>query len=241
MSRTVNDLVGMVRVQIRDICTPQVFPDVVDDTLATPAVVANNSPQLTQFVYDALAEFSRYRPLRRPTTLSLTTDEQQYDLPDDWLSVDQVSFSLAWQPPQTPDAYTYVLPVLQVSPPLPSQQSTMRFTWYDELRQVRLSAAPLGDATLSFDYFAIQTPDTLPAQWVYAALMPAYEHALLAIATDQSVKLQQYKIANQIEVDNRKVAEHLMKQAEVWRERFHQAVILRPYGAMGDDDPNVSW
>ncbi len=229
-------LVQRVRIQIRDTCPTQVFADVVDNTLATPAIVPNNSPELTQFIWDALGEYSRYRALRKPYTLDIVAGQTLYQLPSDWLSADLEAFNAAVRPGDVPDPMEYALPYVRVSAPLGSQQNTLEFSWYDDLQQVVLSTAPLADYSLAFAYYALHQPSTVPLQWLDVALAPACERALRAIATDQAVKLQHYKIAYGIEVDNRKIAEHLLNQADGWRERFRKEVVLRPYGCMGGDD-----
>ena len=234
-------LVQHVRIQIRDCGQPQAFPDVIDYTLATPAVVPNNSPALVQFVTDALAEFSRYRPLRKPFTLQIVAGTSLYDLPQDWIAPDMPALDAATRPQNIPDSLEFQVPTLQLSAPITSLQGSMRFEWYNDLRQVALTVAPVSSHDLRFAYYALQSPATLPAQWRDAALALACERALRAIATDQSVKLQQYKIANVMEVDNRKVAEHLISLAEGWHELFRREVIMRPYGSMGGGDSVVSW
>ena len=67
--------------------------------------------------------------------------------------------------------------------------------------------------------------------------MTAYERALRALATDQGVKIQQYRISRDLEVDNKKIADHLLNQADAWRERFRKEVVLRPFGVIGANDP----
>lgn len=236
MSYTVNELVGMVRIQIRDICATQVFWDVLDESLATPVVVENNSPELTQFVNESLAEFSRYKPLLSPITLEIVSGETEYDLPVDWITVDTDSFSQAMKPTNVPNLMEFQLPYIQISPALLAQLNQLRFNWYDGRRKLVLSNAPNASFTLAFSYHAKNTPENIPEYWVGAALMPAVERALRAIATDQGVKLQRYKIAYNISIDNSKIAKHLLEQADAWRERFRREVVLRPSGGMGMDD-----
>lgn len=241
-------LVGRVRVQIRDNGSTQVFPDVTDYTLATPAVVANNSPELTQFVLDALAEYSTWRPLPRPYALNLVAGTTTYTLPGDWIAPDMRSFEAALHPTRIPDRMQF-LPEVNMSGPDPlAGQQFLKFQWYNELQQLVLTAAPITNQTLNFTYFSYHQPSvltptaacTVPAEKQAAALMPAYEHALRAIATDQGMKLQKYKIANgSLQIDNSKIADHLIQQADDWRERFRREVVLRPFGAMGDPDPDL--
>jgi len=214
---TIYDYVQRVRNQIRDNGTVQAFPDATDYTLATPAIVANNSPELTQFVNDALAEYSRYRPLKKPYTLNIVAGQAQYSLPSDWMAMDFTSIS-----------------------------APLEITWYDDSQIAVISNKPQANYTLNFNYYAYHqattTTATIPRQWEYIAMLPACECALRAIATDQSVKLQKYKIAGNLgfEVDNHTIAEHLMKLADDYREEYRKQVILRPYGTMGGDH-DVTW
>lgn len=225
----------MVRVQIRDNCTPQVFPDVID--VSSPnSPVLNNSPELTQFVTGGIAQYSRYRPLKKQLVLAIVASKMTYDLPDDWIKADLPSFRRATEPRCFPDTVEYMLPNIQISAPNNVTQSAMRYDFYDDQRQLILSAAPVADTTLTFDYFAIHTAATIPSLWVEAALLPACEKALRAIAVDQAVKLQKYKVANQIEIDNSKISLHLQTQADGYRDRFRQEIVNRPIGSMGEND-----
>lgn len=243
---TYNDLVGMVRVQIRDICTPQVFPDVVDPS--TKELVVNNSPQLTQFVRAALGEFSQYRSLRRPYTLNIVAGTTTYSLPADWMLADRDSFEAALHPHHHHrrhrggpsafdelglDGFTGVFDGFEDLESGPVDSSTHWYTFYDDLQQLVFGAPPAADRVITFDYLAVHSPSTLPPQWVEVALAPAYERALRALATDQAVKLQLYKIANGIEVDNRVIAKHLLAQADAWKERWREEVVMRPFGTVG--------
>jgi hypothetical protein len=240
-SAPLSRLIGYVRTQIRDNCPTQVFPDVIDYTLATPAPIPNSSPELAQFVRDALAEYSRYRPLRKPFTLAVVAGQKQYSLPPDWIEPDMTAFNRAVRPTNVPDLLQYMLPYVEVSPALGAQQSSLQFEWYNDIQIVALNDSPLANYTLDFAYLAMHTPETLPLQWQHTAMMVACEKALRAIATDQAVKIQQYKIANNIEVDNRKIAEHLIKQADDYRERFRREVVMRPHGAIGEADSVGYW
>ena len=234
-------LVGMVRNQIRDNGTPQAFPDAMDYALATPSIVPNSSPELSQFVQDSLAEFSRYRPLRKPFTLQIVAGQTTYNLPSDWITRDAESFDRATRHDRARgrrDRDDFMEPCYGKTPfvvdgPLGGCPEPLRFEWYDELQQVAIWPAPQAQQSIRFDYNAAHQPSTIPAQWVDAALMPACERALRAIAVDQAVKLQEYKIAHEIQVDNRTIADKLLKQAESWREQFRRSVVLRPHGGTG--------
>lgn len=239
---TILDLVGRVRNQIRDNGMVQVFPDVVDTTLATPIIIANNSPELTQFVNDAIEEFTRYRSLLKPYTLNMVAGQSEYQLPSDWIEVDQTSFKKATQPSRIPDLVQYQLPYVVVTEPLAQQQTTMHFIWYDDSQIMRVNNPPLANYVLNFNYYAYHQVDTvgstIPRKWEYTSLLPAYEKALRAIATDWGVKLQKYRIGGRlgIEIDNHTIAENLERQADQYRDEFQREVVLRPAAAMGMDD-----
>ena len=225
MPYALTDLVGMVRISIRDNGTPQAFPD---------TGVPNNSPELSQFVTASLAEYSRYRPLKKSYTLNIVAGTTTYSLPTDWITVEAASFDAAAYPQEVPDLKDYLLPYVTISAPLGTQQQAICFDWYDDAQQVILSVAPVANYTLTFDYYAQQTPATVPLQWLDAALAPACERALRALAADQAVKLQQYRMANgKLEVDNRTIKDALLKQAEDWRKIFHKEVVMRPHATMG--------
>jgi hypothetical protein len=229
----------MVRNSIRDNGMPQCFVDLAGQP--------NTSPELTQFVTAAIGEYSRYRALRRPYTINVVTGTAMYTLPADWIGVDQQSFERAVRPRRDDgwgDAWeddfmlTYESPVfidgsLSVSP------QRLRYQWYDDLQQLVLSAAPLTDYSLTFDYWATHSDGTdsavtVPRRFLDVALAPACELALRAIATDQAMKLQLYRMANgKLEVDNRTIKDALLKQAEDWRERFRKEVVLRPVASIG--------
>jgi hypothetical protein len=244
---TIYDFVGRVRNQIRDNGMTQAFPDVIDRTLATPTIVPNNSPELTQYVNDAVDEYVRYRPLQKPYTLNMVVGKTQYTLPADWITVDQTTFRQAVRPTRIPDLLQYQLPYVEVTEPLAQQENSMNFRWYDDSQILIVSAPPLAAYTLTFDYYANHQVDasgsTIPKKFEYAALLPAYEKALRAIATDYAVKLQRYKIGGRlgIEIDNHMIAENLQKQADQYRDEFRREVVLRPSGCMGGDDQNGYW
>ena len=142
-------------------------------------------------------------------------------------------------PSPFPDPSEYVLPMVYVNHPLGSQVSTMQFNWYDDDQMLILGSAPFQAYMLTFDYFAFHTVDgtgtTIPVQSQFKALLPAYEKALQALATDCAVKLQKYKVGGRygIEVDDSKVSEELQKEADKYREQFRKDVVLRAYGTSG--------
>ncbi len=238
-TKTIVDYVLDVRTMIRDNGSypNQAFLDTVD---ANGDPIPGSSPELRQFIQDSVTDhFSRWRPRKRPYTLNLLQGQTSYNLPDDWITVDNVSFDKAIMPAPLPDPDVYALPFVYTSQPLGVQLNTMAFNWYDDDRLLVLGSAPLAAYALAFDYYAYHTVDetgtTVPLYMQHYALLPAAEHALRAMATDYSVKLQKYKIGGRygVEVDDSKIAESLLKQADSYAEQFRQDVILRPYMTSG--------
>jgi hypothetical protein len=218
---------------LRDNGTQQAFSDIIDYTLATPAVVPNNSPELTQFVVAALSEYSRYRALKKPYTLDVVAGTSTYTLPVDWMAPDLVAFNRVTRPRRQHPRPHYMLPGAPCLGPV-GDRDRLEYEWYNDLQQVVLCPAPLSTYSIPFSYFAQQTSSTIPAQWLEAALAPACELALRAIATDQTMKLQQYRLANgKLEVDNRTIKDALLKQADEWQVRFRREVVLRPHAVAG--------
>jgi len=74
-----SDLETMVRTQIRDNGTTQVF----------------QNAEIDHFIYDAVAQYSRYRSRKRPFTLNIVSGQTQYTLPTDWMTVEVRSFDTA--------------------------------------------------------------------------------------------------------------------------------------------------
>lgn len=236
-------LVELVRLQIFDTGNPQVFADIAAP--GTSKIVPNSSPELIHFVHASLADFSRYRELKKPFTLNIVATQTTYPLPDDWMGRDPESFDRAlrgcdrdrndWNDWDGDDWFPfppYELPGVQIGGPL-LLQNHLRYNWYDALRQVVLSAAPTSAYSLTFDYYAMHTPETLPRGWEYAAILPACEKAIRAIQADQAVKLQRYKIKNEIQVDNYKIPEHLEVLAKGFAAAFRREVVCRPFGTAG--------
>jgi len=241
--KKMTDLVIRLRNQIRDNGATQAFPDLLSSS-STPQPIPGSSPELQQFIEDALGVFSKWRPRRRETTLTLQPGTKVYALPDDWITKDAESFQAACQPPPLPDINEYALPFVYTLQPLGIQASTMNFKWYDDDQEVRLTSDPRQIMALTFDYYAHHTADetgsTIPNPMIYLALLPAAENALRAIATDYAVKLQKYKIGvggkSGIEVDDSKIADNLLREAESYRAIFEKEIIFKPYATSGGSD-----
>lgn len=223
---TIADFITRVRNQIRDNGTTKAFSD----------------DELTQFIQDSIMVYSKYKRRKRSFTLNLIQGQTEYSLPEDWMTVDNESFRKAITPQPLPDPSVYALPFIYVNQPLGVQVSTMDFNWYDDDQTLITDAAPFQNYTLTFDYYAFHTVDsnktTIAMQFQYYAVLPACEKALRALATDYSVKLQKYKVGSRggIEIDDSKIADQLLAQADDYREQFRKEIILRPYGTAGGDD-----
>jgi hypothetical protein len=197
---TITDFITTVRTQIRDNGTVQAFTDT----------------ELTQFIQDAVMDYSKYRPLLKQYTLNLLQGQTMYQLPNDWRTVDVETFEKAIHPASLPSPMAYALPFIYVNQHLGEQVNTMEFNWYDDNQQLILGSAPFQPYSLTFNYYAYHSVDsngtTIPKLFQYKALLPAYEKALRAIATDYTVKLQKYKIGGKsgIEIDDSKIADGLL-------------------------------
>ena len=226
---TITDFLTRVRIQIRDDGATQAFTDT----------------ELTQYIQDAVMDYSKYRPLKKQYTLNLVPNQTIYQLPTDWMTVDIESFERAITPQPLPDISAYVLPFIYVNHPLGTQLNTMKFSWYNDNQQLILASEPFTSYTLTFNYYAYHSVDsvgtTIPMQFQYKALLSAYEKALRAIATDYTVKLQKYKIGGTkgIEIDDSKIADGLLKQADDYRNQYRTEIVLRPYGSSGGNDNEV--
>ncbi len=238
---TINDLVLAVRTMVRDTGAypNQAFMDILDNE-ATPQPIAGSSPELQQFVFDSVVNhYSRWMPRRRPLTLTLNPGQTQYTLPTDWKTVDNVSFDKAIAPAPPINWAAYCLPYVYVNEPLGIQENKMAFHWYDSDLTLILGAAPIGQYTLTFDYFAYhQCDDTgcsVPVYEQHYALLPAAEHALRALATDQAVKLQKYKMGGRygLDIDDSDIAKNLITLADSYADQFTKEVVQRSYGTSG--------
>lgn len=244
---TINDLAVRLRIQLRDngkTQETQAFPDEIDTTKTTPVLIPGSSPELQQFIQSAIAIYSRYRTLKKPCTLVLVPGQTDYDLPEDWITVDSESFARALHPSPVQDLNIYALPWVPTSIPMNVQLDQYGYEWYDEsLKLVFKSAITIQQSiTISFDYEAYHiangTGTTIPRIQQDYVIIKAAEFALRALATEKGVALQRYKIGSKLgtEIDDSKVAEHLLKQAEGYEEQFRNEIIMRPYFTSGGDD-----
>jgi len=160
------------------------------------------------------------------------------------MTVDQGSFDKTVRPNSLPDPSAYALPFIYLNQPLGGQLNSMTFDWYDDDQSLTLGSATVQAYTLTFDYFAYHTANdtstTIPVPMQYYALLPAYEKALRALATDYAVKLQKYKVGGRygIDVDDSSITKSLQAEADTYGEKFRKELILRPYATSGggDDD-----
>ena len=246
---TIFDLVQAVRPVIRDTGAypNQAFMDVLD---SNSLPIPGSNPELQQFVFDSVVNhYSRWMPRRRPLALTLNPGQTTYMLPVDWKTVDNVSFNKAIAPAPPINWAAYCLPYVYLNEPLGIQENRMAFNWYDSDQALILGAAPLGKYTLTFDYFAYHQCDatgcSVPVYEQHYALLPACEHALRALATDQSVKLQKYRMGGRygLEIDDTQIVKSLIALADSYAAQFQSDVVQRPYGASGggEQDYYASW
>lgn len=226
-----SDLETMVRIQIRDDGTTQAFQDV----------------ELDQFIYDAIAQYSRYKPRKRPYTLNLVQGQNTYTLPTDWIEVDRPSFDYALNPRRS-EQYLYGLygyefdPVMALPPNLGLRN--MQFDWYDSDQTLIVTPTPLTAYTLTFDYFALHQvsadtatppqPCTIAAPEIYIAMYWAAAQALDALITDKADKIMVYK-AKDVSVDNTEVVQGLEARADQFRKAWQDEIMRRPLGQKGGD------
>ncbi len=226
-----SDLETMVRVQIRDDGIAQAF----------------TNAELDQFIYDAIAQYSRYKARKRPYTLALIAGQTTYALPADWIEVDRPSFDAARNPHHSEmylyGAYAYEFNVVMTMPANLGLRD-LGFDWYDTDQTLIVTPAPLTNYTLNFDYFAIHQvsasnasplqPCTIPLQEQYIAMYWAASQALDALIADKSGKLMVYK-AKDVSVDNTEMVKGLETRADQFREQWRDEIMRRPLGQKGGD------
>lgn len=202
---------------------------------------ALSDAEITQFVNDSLRTYSKYRAHRRSTTIHVLSGQATYTLPTDWIQQDYASFDLAVNPSPVIDPmrlmpFTFIATTELIARPMSYELDTS-FNFYPGDLQMAISPVPNSSYDLTFDYFAYHTADsqsvTVPYMDIDNALLPGAAKAIRSIATDYAVKLQQYKVGNNIEVDNRTVATNLKKQADDLDAQFVRDIIRRPYGSAG--------
>ncbi|MCL4440232.1 MAG: hypothetical protein M1609_06485 [Firmicutes bacterium] len=226
---TITDLITEFRIQIRDNGTTQALTD----------------PEVTQFITDGLRTYSKYRPRKRPTTINVLAGQSTYALPADWMDRDYESFDAAINPPvpispmtaMTMSPFTLLSAAQLIAKPLAAYEQDVQYDFYPSDLQLIITPVPQMAYTLTFDYFACHAADTnsctVPVFDVDNALLPGIVKALRSIATDYSVKLQLYKMGNNIEVDDRTVAKNLQNRADELNKQFERDIVKRPIGNAG--------
>ena len=225
----VADLITELRTQIRDNGITQALTD----------------SEVTQFITDGFRTYSKYRTRKRPTTINVIAGQSNYTLPIDFMTEDYESFSDAVNPPPfiTPmqamdmSPFTLISQVQITAPPMASYQQQVKYDFYPSDLLLIITPIPQASYALAFDYYAYHTADasncTVPYVDIDNALLPGGVKALRSIATDYSVKLQKYKMGNNIEVDDKTIATNLQKRADELDKQFERDIIKRPSGIVG--------
>jgi hypothetical protein len=226
---TITDLIKEFRTQIRDNGSTQALTDT----------------EVIQFINDGLRTYSKYRTRKRPTTINVIAGQSNYTLPTDFMAEDYESFDESVNPPPaiTPMQAMGISPVTLISqiqitaPPMAYYQQQVNYDFYSSDSLMIISPIPQASYALSFDYYAYHTADTTGCTVPYVdidnALIPGCVKALRSIATDYSVKLQHYKMGNNIEVDDKSVAKNLQNRADELEKQFERDIIKRPFGVAG--------
>lgn len=227
MSMTISDYRLQVRTLIRDIAGLGATPNT--------SLFWFQDSEIDQFTQSAVQIYSRYRSRRKPYTLSLVANTNQYTLPSDWIKPDMQSFSQATAPSDVNlmEFSSFVLPSINPSGSLPD----LVFDWYNSDQYVLVNPTPMANYTINFAYYTYHTVDTngstIPVNDSYAVVLAAASRALDALAVDRGTKMQKYKIGKGLQIDNQKVAEHLQAESSNLWSRFEQMIVKRPYGVMG--------
>ncbi|WP_088187547.1 hypothetical protein [Desulfosporosinus sp. FKA] len=229
MAITITDLITEFRTQIRDNGTTQALTD----------------QEVTQFITDGFRTYSKYRPRKRPTTISVKAGQSTYSLPDDWITQEEDSFEAAINPSPaitpmqawTLSPFTLLSAARLIAKPLAAYEQDVQYDFYPSDLQLIIVPVPQMSYDLAFNYYAYHTSDsigcTVPYLDIDNALLPGVVKALRSIATDYSVKLQHYKMGNNIEIDDKTVAKNLQSRADELEKQFVRDIIKRPSGMAG--------
>jgi ASC-1-like (ASCH) protein len=191
--------------------------------------------EIESFVQAGVLFYSRYNARKRPYTLTLSPGVKQYTLSDDWMSVDQVSFNEAVGV-KVVDLRQYagfVLPTLNAAPSF----NELDFVFYDEDQYLIVSPSPMENANIDFDYYGSHTISkdacTVPQIDSHAVTLASASQALDALAIDRGLKMQKYKVGQNLQIDDTEVAKRLQEMAQRYYDKFEQLVRYRPFGVMG--------
>lgn len=228
------DLISEVRNQIRDNGATEVFTDA----------------ELTDFINDAVFQFSRYRPRKRPYVLQLVQTQSDYTLPDDWMKVDAKSFNEAIHPKPSVGLYGVYAYEFNTMMMTPANIGLINIKWefYDDDLLLTATPAPLSNYTLNFNYMAYHQvtsnaapspiPCTIPKQNQATAMYWASSQALQALVIDQT-KLGKYRLGSStssgIEVDNSETIQILNKMSDNFMTQWKNEIMNRPRGARAGD------
>ena len=221
-----SDFETVVRTQIRDNGTTQVFANA----------------EIDQFIADAVAQYSRYRPRKRPITLNIVSGQTQYTLPVDWITAERNSFERAVNPQPSRTIYGLYGFEFDGLMTLPGNLGLRyyAFDWYDSDQMLVISPSPGTSYTITFDYYAAHQVSTtlactIAAQDQYVAMLWAASQALEALCTDKSDKLLKYKLGSGISMDNTETVKALETRAHGFRTTWENEIMLRPSGRSGGD------
>ena len=226
---TITDLIAEFRTQIRDNGTAQALTD----------------EEVIQFINDGLRTYSKYRPRKRTTMISVVVGQSTYPLPQDWITQEEETWDAAINPPPaitpmqawTLSPFTLLSAAQLIAKPLASYERDVQYDFYPSDLQLIISPVPQMSYDLAFDYYASHTADSSSCSVPYIdidnALLPGEIKALRSIAADYSVKLQHYKMGNNIEIDDKTVAKNLQARADELEKQLERDIIKRPSGMAG--------
>lgn len=200
-----------------------------------PASYLFTDDEIKAFIQAGVLFYSRYKPRLRPYTLSLQPGLKQYTLPDDWKSVDQVSFNQAVGV-KVVDLRQYagfVLPTLNAAPSF----NELDFAFYDEDHYLIVSPAPMEAANIDFSYYAMHSitdsASTVPAIDAHAVALASASQVLNTLAIDRGLKMQKYKVGMHLQIDDSEISKRMQEQAQKYYDEFEKLVRYRPFGVMG--------
>lgn len=191
-------------------------------------------PEIESFVQAGVLFYSRYKARRRPYTLSLLPGVKQYSLPDDWMTVNPVTFNQAigLKLVNVGEYAGFVLPTLNAVPSF----NELQFEWFDEDQLLMVSPPPMENANVDFDYYAIHTistdASTVPAIDAHAVTLASASQALNVLAIDRGLKMQKYKIGQGLQIDDSEIAKRMQEMAQRYYEEFERLIRFRPLGVM---------
>lgn len=215
---------------------------VVWNYFGAPSAPALSDLEDIQLITDGFRTFSKYRPLKKSTTINVVAGQSTYTLPNDWMDRDYESWNKAINPapvvdPMSLSPFTLVAMTELIGRPMAAYETDVQYDFYPGQLQLVITPVPQMSYTLTFDYFAYHTFDasscTVPYHDIDNALLPGLVKGIRSIAMDYSVKLQMYMMSNSIQVDNRTVSNNLLARANELDKQFERDIIKRPIAVTG--------